>query len=188
MDWQEFIRTLGYFGISATAISLLLAYLARTFTEQQLKKDIEIFKSDLLKEADKAKLQYSILQTKRAEVIREFYERLIELEEAGRALMSPIQSANGPPENDRGNLAINKHSDFRYFYLKNRIFFDKNTCGITDKILDTFWLALIDFQYKDVGSRERTAVWAKSWDTISKEIPKLREELEELFRDIIGIK
>lgn len=187
MDWEEFIKTLSYFGISATTLSILIAYLIKKITEQQLRKDVERFKIDLIKESDREKLQYSILQERRSKVIEKFYKMLVNFEEASRALMAPIQPAGVPSESERAEIAGKRYAEFRNFYFQHRIYFDEPTCETVDKILDVFWAAWVDFQLKEKLSTKENDLWTKAWKVISEEIPKLRKELEIVFRKIIGI-
>lgn len=189
MDWQELIKTLGYFGFSVTAISLVLTYLVRKLTEQQLQKDIESFRSDLVRENEKNRIQYTILQERRALVIRKMYQLLERFDFSARDLINPIQLGSTEPEEKRRERTSLNARDFFTYYSEHKIYLDKETCNIIDTINDKYHRISIDFQFKDkiIPEKPENDLWLKSWKSLTEEIPPMRENLEDIFRKIIGI-
>lgn len=175
------------FGVTGTSLLIAVAYLIKTLTSHLLNKDVERFKIDLIKESDREKFQYSILQERRSVIIEKFYKMLVNFEEASRSLMAPFQPSGVPPENERAATAFKKFTEFRNFYLQYRIYFDEATCKTIDRILEVFRSAWVDFEFKEKLSKPENDLWVKAWKVISEEIPSLRKELEAVFRKIIGI-
>lgn len=176
------------FGITGSVLMGAVAYLIKSLTNHFLSKDVEVFKSNLKIESDKSKLQYEILQEKRARIIEDLYKKLVDFEEAGKHLMAPMQPIGVPDEIERRRRAGEKYVNFCAYYNQHRIYLNTVTCVMVEKILDVFWSAWNDFQFRKELSTREDDLWTKSWKVISEEIPNIRRELESVFRDIIGVK
>lgn len=189
MDWQEFIKNLGYFGLSAASISLILAYLIRKLTEQQLLKGIESFRAQLLKDNEISKIQYAILQERRAFTIKTMYQLLERFDRSARDFINPIQLGSTESESVRGDKASVTAKKFFSYYHEHKIYLDQETCQIIDSMEKKYSKVFIDFQFKDkiVAKTLEDDLWLKSWKALTEEIPPLRERIEHTFRKILGI-
>lgn len=103
--------------------------------------------------------------------------------------MAFFQPAGTKPENEKAKIAADDGNKLLDYYLQHKIYFDKETCKLTEDINEKFNKAWIDFQFKDQIKREKPAddLWTKSWKTITEEIPTIKEKLEDVFRGILGI-
>ncbi len=189
MDWQELLKTLGVFGFSAGLIAGILAYLIKRLTEQQLLKGIESFKAQLLKDSEISKIQYTILQERRAFTIRKMYQLLERFDRLARELINPIQLGSDKPESVRGNRASDAALEFFNYYREHKIYLDQETCQIIDEMEQKYSKIFLDFQFKDkiVAKTAEEDLWLRSWQALTEEIPLLRKRIEETFRKILGI-
>lgn len=188
MDWQEFFKSLGLFGISAATIGAVVAYLIRKLMEQELKKDFEEFKIKLQTESEKAKTQYTILQEKRAQVIVEIYQKLYEVTGSMRSLINPFQLAGEKTEDEKRKIAAEKAQDFVEFFQKNKLYLNQESFELLSKINDTIYSAWIDFNRRDthIATKAEEDLWFKAWSQISSDVDEVESLLIENLRKTIG--
>jgi len=189
------------FGITGSVLMLAVGFLIKSIIGHFLKKDLEVFKSKVNLELDKykykielenekGKIQYALLQEKRALVIERFYSLLMKFDKSAKDLMALFQPAGTLPEHEKAKITAGDANTFLDYYNEHRIYFDESTCKLIDDINEKFRKAWIDFQFKDKIKREKAEddLWLKSWKTITEEIPAVRREVENNFREILGIK
>lgn len=190
MNNIDLAQALAIFGITGSALLLAVGYLIKSLISHFLDKDFEAFKIKLQESSEIGKLQYSILQEKRATVISETYSLLATFDNSVRDLMALFQPAGTLPESEKAKIAAADGNKFLNYYTQHKIYFDKETCKLIEDINEKFRKAWIDFQFKDKIQKEKIEddLWMKSWKTITEEIPIIKEKLEDVFRDILGIK
>ncbi|SDG82248.1 hypothetical protein [Psychroflexus sediminis] len=159
------------------------------------------FQHDLDLKLNEFNIQFSKLHQDRAEVIRQLYHKIIELQSAmtvfTRKVHPIIKSAEKEKKErlDRVNKAIH---NFVNYYMPNKIYFDKDLAKKLDNLSNEYRTKGWDFaqmsshlsEYKMAkGSYD---IYQKKLDKISdiviKEFPKIIEELEDEFRTILGVK
>jgi len=186
MDWFALFQNLGIFSIA----SGLIVWLIKQFFKQSFAKDLEKFKADLSKEAIQFRVRYEKLHSERAEVIKEVYKRISRTYRAFRSYMCPLQLAGEPSEEEKGKKAADEVNALIDYYEENKIFFEKEIAKEIDNLLQKFREAWNQFdysKYKTEGKHRDVKEWNKAWKNISEETPKIKELIENRFREIIGI-
>jgi hypothetical protein len=196
MEWSNLFQYIATFAIS----SGLIAWIIRSIINSFLKRDIENYKNKLME----SQIRFTKLHEERATVIRDLYYKLVELDDNLKSLICPLQLAGDINLKKKFKKSTKAGNNFLDFSHKNRIYFNNEINDIIDKINSLMKRAFYDFRSaqemdelsKQVSSRkegswinkEKMEKWNKAWDTITLEIPKLKEQLEKEFREILGVK
>jgi hypothetical protein len=157
-----------------------VSFIIKSIINNKVNKDFEFFK-----------IRFSKLHNDRAESIKKLYSKLVKMEESMRSWMDPRQFPEEENKEKKQKIAQKNVNRFIRYYNINRIIFRKDICKIIDEInkkMDDTWLDFASIQAYEKGDNERRKLWKKSWNTIGKEIPKLKHELEDEFREILGVK
>jgi len=187
MIW-EILKDLGIFSVAAGVI----AWLIRTISQKVLNKDLEKFKHELKQEQIKA----SKLYDKRLQVIEDVYNLLEDFDQKMRSLTSPMEMAGDLPKEKKLKIAGEAGEKFRDYYSKKRIYFNERISNLLDKINKEFISAWIDFTMyppgKDIlggrDAKEKWEWWIKAWKKVTEEIPRIKEEIEREFRELLGVR
>lgn len=202
------LRELGIFAIAVTIIgwvakNTINQYFNKQLNDYQAKIDKELrdhqakIDKEMNKyrnELEKDRLRYTKLHNKRAELTAELYERFVEFEEELRKLTDPMQKENDPTQSEQISNTAESGNQFLNFYMKNKIYFPPEVCDTVENIVE---------ESMDIHRKKRMRA-AKSahhqmqpddfkseiehWERVTKEdIPKLKEELENHFRELLGV-
>jgi ABC-type antimicrobial peptide transport system ATPase subunit len=110
--------------------------------------------------------------------------------------MRPFQAIGEKPIIEKFQEAADAANEFVRFYKSNEILFNSKTCKLFEKINESFLKAWKDFrrarQFGQTASPELSQeIVEKEMDayykTLLKEIPELKEELKDDFRNILGV-
>jgi len=184
----DLLRDLGIFAIGAG----LLAYIARLSIQQYFDKQLESYQSEL----DKEQVKFSDLHDRRAEVIDEFYSMLVEFDEDMRALVDPMAFRGESSRKEKIETAAESGEELRRYYLKNKIYFSPDVCETMDELLGEYRDMFHDFsiaKLHDVedslpDESERITQWQENWKALTEDdIPGLKAQLENQFRDLLGV-
>lgn len=197
---------LKYFGIISAASLLafaLIKYLSQKIFENFLQRSIESYKSNLEKINISHEIQYAALHKERAIVIKEIYYRLYDYQTTVMHFFN-VELSNINPDIDLRNRIqtwTNVVLAFSPYFHKNRIYFNKNLCGIIDDLnneLDKInkdtrnyfeSFTLVQEQVNAINSNDKRFVELKKRtnDLIEKSILPITNELETEFRKILGV-
>jgi len=183
---NEIIKNLLYFLIS----SGLIVWLIKAIFSQYFSKDLEKFKSNLEKEAFSYRVRYEKMHAERAEVIKELYKKISKTHRSFSSFMAIFQKAGDTPEKEKGEIAAQNANDFTDYYEENKIFVDRKLSEKIDKLSAAFRDAWLKFEISRGSRKEEDTYikfWESAWKTITEETPKIKEEIEDDFRKIIGI-
>ena len=163
-------------------------------------------------EHDKKIIEYTSLHDKQAEIIANFYSLLSDLYGRIEQLMSKYQMREMKEDIEREPpcVAKSKHigltSDEQQaidavqicnkslyeFYRKNKIYFSPIACDLTNRFCTlTSYLSMnyLSVTYKDENGNLYVDPKVKEvWDKAVETIPQLLTQLEDEFRDILGVK
>ncbi len=186
MGIQEVIVDLLYFLIG----SGLIVWTIRAIIKLWLDKDIERYKWKLSKES----IRFSKLYEERAKIIRDLYYKLFDFEQAMASFVSPMQWAGEKPMKEKRKITAETGNEFRDYYKRNKIYLSEKVSEILedmDKIFTESWINFTTFEIDNPESRalkptEKMKEWIKVWDKIRLDIPRLRNQLEKEFRQILG--
>ena len=172
----------------------------KTKLSEELAIKIEPLKSELAKNNITHQIQFGYLHQERSKVVLELYKKLQELHSAmvnWTAFMQPIienAEKESQDRTDRVNLAI---SDFKNYYIINKLFFSKSFCEFIDLVFKEYWDKGWEFGYSQERiksgqlSEEYFKHYSDEMSKISREIkenlPKKIEEIEERFRKILNV-
>jgi hypothetical protein len=204
--WNELIKTLGITAFIVTGI----VWLARSIFKHILSKDIEKYKIKLGFESDQKieelrnqlkilslehEIRFSRLHDKRALIIAEMYEKLIDAVNAATDYVSFVDLAGEPSKDKKFEIAITKISTFYQYYNKRKIFLSKQLCDQIKQFSDKLWKPTheLSLYIGDMGFAKRPDgdyddVWMEAWNSISGgEIPQAVQALEAEFRNLLGV-
>lgn len=207
MDWTSILENIGITGIIVGAIS----YLAKSITdnlfskkltehqtdlEKQNHRYLERFKTSLQIEAKERELQFSKLHQKRAEVIENLYQLIVDASFFVKSFLSPLTLPHEPNKEEKAKIAFEKLWEMTNYYDRNRIYFEKELCDVLDKFINDIREPARKFKsalrYEDSLYKELLLkldeIWDQSWDKFTQEVEPAKAELENEFRRILGVK
>ncbi|WP_282050821.1 MULTISPECIES: hypothetical protein [Maribacter] len=169
--------------------------------KKHLEQQNKDFQHNLDIKLNEFNIQFSKLHQDRAEVIKQLYNKLIEMQASmtvfTRKIHPIIEDAEKESQEriDRVNKAL---QDFVNYYMPNKIYFDKSLGKKLDNLSNEYRTKGWDFAQKSKLLSEYRMTkdvydrYQKNLDNISediiKEFPKIIEELEDEFRTILGVK
>ncbi len=208
INWQQILTTLvatvGGGGVMLAAA----AWLIKTAISARLALDAEKFKVQLKAAADasveqlKSRLQqvtiehqirFSKLHEKRAEVIEQVYQQLIEAEKGyGRfVLVDGYENDIGKQTEARRNTDTAMY-ELSLFIEKHRIYLPAAVCDLLKAFLDIMWNNAIavgvygSIKHPTLQTiQESNAAFTKAHEALAKEIPAARAVLEKEFRELL---
>jgi hypothetical protein len=204
IDWNAVVTTVLASSTITAIILAVLGFIARSIFTQFLSRDIEQFKSkretelerfksDLQKSAFEHQIRYQSLHGMRAEVIAELYTLLVQAEHNAVSLANPFQGAGEPPLVEKSKQAYQSGKALYDYFEKNRIYFEKESCERISNFIQGLYHSLIDFNFvldeleHPHDAKERTKEWVKVWEKLTKELSPIKIEIEQEFREILGL-
>jgi polyhydroxyalkanoate synthesis regulator phasin len=185
----DLLRELGLFTIGAGFVALIARYAIRQYFEKELRG----FQSQLNREG----IVFSDLHTSRAEVIIEFYSKLTEFDEDMKSLVDPVLSRGELSREEKIKQAGESGEELRKYYRKHKIYFPSEICDTMDNLLSQYQDTFHEFSIKQIhdpeaslyDEGERTTKWLEDWESLTEnEVPEMRTELEEHFRELLGVR
>lgn len=183
MVWEA-VRDLGIFTIGVAAFG----WVARYTIKQYFNKELNRYQTELEKE----KVVFSELHNERAKITAELYEKFIEFEQDMRALTDPYSRSEESKEEKLEDTA-ESGAEFFNFYVRHKIYFPEGICDTVEDLQSEMQSVFAEFQvYQPHTNSPNDPVdvdrWHESWKTMTEEeVPELKEELEEHFRDLLGV-
>jgi hypothetical protein len=186
--WQSLLVAFG----GNAALLLALGFLARSLVSSALEKDVEKFKATLQLAAVEHQVRFSRLHDKRAKVLAELYRLLVAAYWSASEFTSPLQWADADRRAQYA-AALNATAAYFRFFDQHRIWLPRELCQPLERFakeLRTPTLRLGAYlQFERLNERtaqEQLEAWDKCWQAVSDEIPKLREAIEDEFRNLLG--
>lgn len=175
-----------------------LVYIAKRVVDGFLQTSVATFKANIEKTATENLVKFKRLHHERAEVVRELYRHLTELDIALVSTLRRFQNAEDPLTEKVANL-IELHNKFNDFYQLNKIFFSANVCTKIDKLAMTsrdvcanITTLPIDhqsdvYQHDNEMLKLRRDCWEKARNLHENEMCEIRNEIEMEFRKLLGV-
>lgn len=196
MNWENVLKEIIVFFTGTSILVSALVILVKYLFEHFLTKDLDKFKADISLEIEKYKaqlekenirhtIQYSKLHVDRAEIIKELYFKICDVESS----MSRFAAISDDDKrfNEKGRIMIRAYVDYRDYYEKNKIFFKLEYCKLMKEIDDVFKKYLPIDLLLEKTMNERKEFWKKEKSRILKQIRFLKEKLEDDFRAMLGV-
>lgn len=203
---EEVIKFLG----GTTLVLAAVAWLIRSLISHFLSKDLNLFMHRLQSEselelerlrhslrliASEHEKQVHLLQERRAEVIAELYERLIEFLATAESFASLAEWKGEPTKKEKAvKLGDNAYEFHHYFQIK-RIFFSEDVCAKVDVVFQEVHSASLKYRMwlghsKSGGGRayeKMDDAWTEAWNTMKDKVPPLVAAVEAEFRSLLGV-
>lgn len=188
MEWINLLKNLGIFSILVAGVSWVI----KKYFEKLFDKDLEKFKADLEKQSIEFRIRYEKLHSERIEVIKEVYKKIVKTYKSFSSLINPLQSVGEPTESEKGKDAAKNANDLSEYYEENRIFFEEKLAEEIDLLLSEFRKIWGEFQASRMSKEfkdHKTMLdqWSNAWKQIQEQIPSVKKQLENKFRNILGI-
>lgn len=196
MNWENILKETMIFFTGTSILVSALVVLAKYLFEHFLAKDLDKFKADISLEIEKYKsqlekenirhsIQYSKLHADRAEIIKELYFKICDVESS----LSRFADTRDDDKqfNEKGRIMIGTYVSYRDYYKKNKIFFKLEYCKLMKEIDDVFKKYLPMDLLLEKTMNERKEFWKKEKSKILKQIRFLKEKLENDFRTMLGV-
>lgn len=192
-----------------TAILGALAFLGKAIIERWLSNDLEQHKANLQAanaeelERIRANLQlagfeyetrFAELHKKQAQVIAEFYELLVIVEEKIRWMGSILvgddeaglsSEAIGEKRAEDALKVLNNLIDY---YTKRRLYFKESTCEKISTLIKNLQETFMNFRATDFKGEQHEERWREAHRAMAQEIPEIMRLVEKDFREILGYK
>ncbi len=196
--WDEIIKFIG----GSAVLIVAIAWLIRNLISQLLTKDIEKYKFELKRDADKEieslraslnlealthQIRYSKLHDKRAQIIAELYGRLYEFQWAVSAFLRDFDKDNEDNKTQSVQELDNKSYEFKDYFDKHRIYFTENICSTVDELVNALYSAYVPLETRDRSDDKLKQVWGECADTVRNKYPAIKASLESDFRTILGV-
>jgi hypothetical protein len=202
---KQFLLTLGGTAVAVAAV----AWLARSIITHWLSKDVEVYKTRLQAEsavalerirselqilAARRNIEYSRIHEKRLEIIAELVSKISAFHERVSAYVSEVEWGGAPSKEERRKLTAEAFADFNKYFIPRRFFLPKPTVQKVEAFRAGLYKTSVDFMFYVEYPREHKTdlnkdvdVWTQASDYTLKEAPKLIADLEDEFRNILGI-
>ncbi|MDP3930070.1 MAG: hypothetical protein Q8R57_13695 [Bacteroidota bacterium] len=179
---------------------------------EKYKQEINIaekqFQSTIDKEIKEHELKFSKLHAERATLIKEIYILTYEMHQSIIVYTHLGQGPEWVHDDSKHNNAVNKMKEYKEKFERNRIFLDKETCILIENIVRNtehfidemssarFMEGLVkasimpgDKRSDLVGNKENDPIekWRTLYRTVEPSVSKIREDLADKFRLIIGV-
>lgn len=195
MQWQAIIEFLGGVAI----FGIVFGYLGKVSIDAYASSRIEAYKEELKRLSTEHSVRFQRLHAERADVIKAFYEKLAQLDDALASALAPFQSVQDKPLVEKVTSLGKQFNEMRDYFILRRIFFAEGTCQLADKILElargiffditTYTVDPMHPEYKYDSSllKERHEFWEKARAAHKCEFVNLKHSLESEFRKLLGI-
>jgi hypothetical protein len=204
IDWNTVITTILASTTITTIVLAIIGFVAKSIFTQFMSRDIERvksshevelekFKASLQQSALEHQVRYQSLHIKRAEVIAELYKLLVRAVQDVNSLASPFQGAGEPPQEEKQRTASQSGRALNDFFEQNRIYFKPESCNRIANFIWKLYKAIIDFTpvLNDLANphfpQKRVEKWGKVWKELTEELPPIKTEIEQEFREILGL-
>jgi len=143
IDYTELFKILGLFGISASLITGLIAFIGKKYVELYSQIKLEEAKNDLLKNAAEFQIKTSGLHTERLEAIKLLYSKLSELNESVFIL---VIAGKGDSSNlQQVEKLYELYYELRKYFNSNRILFNRELCELIEDTIQKIHTSLFKF-------------------------------------------
>jgi len=143
--------------------------------------------------------KFTHLHHERADVVRELYRHLTELDVALVSTLRRFQNIAEDPLTEKVANLIELHSKLNDFYQLNKIFFSADICARMDNLAKMSRDVCVDITtfpvdpQSDAYKRNRKALfdrrdcWERARNLHENEMSEIRNELEREFRNLLGV-
>jgi hypothetical protein len=205
MGTGEIITAIG----GSAALFGAMAWLARSVITHVLSRDLEKFKTNLQAETQQElirlqsslqlvefehQVRFSRLHERQVDIVSEMYSRLVLLHRTASTFVRYYHSVDAQTKNEHVRQLWDAADKFNDYFEKHRIYFAKDVCskiqGLNSKLSEACSQLVFFFQEAaaiKVTEDQIWEIWNKGMETIESEVPKIKELLEQSFRELLGV-
>ena len=208
---MEILESLGIVTIIGGLLTWLIKSLGQNFINKnfsayklQLENQSNLYKNELNQALEKFKAELNLisekatkLHSKRLERIEKIYELIINFQNdmtwlvSARVVTGMTQKEIQEQEFEQTKKAEKSGAELFNYYEKNKLYFNKDTCELLEEILKLLKDSYTDFSMKYIfGTMSAEFEIEKTKrvsENIKDKVPKIKIELENNFREIIGV-
>ncbi|MDB4984106.1 MAG: hypothetical protein JWM20_285 [Patescibacteria group bacterium] len=184
--WQNFITYIGSLVVIMPAFVWLIKKIADHFFSNKL----EQYRASLEKENEKFRITYEKLHAERADVIKNIYKKIATTHDSLLSVTSPLQLNGEDPISAKRAVFVKNANDLLVYFDENKIFFSKSLESKIDSLNTDFklvWNKWASSQGGYTGNGHDIDKWHEAWAHAKNESSKVRVEIEDEFRQLIGI-
>jgi hypothetical protein len=177
--------------LSASVIVAVIGYLGKLLIESFAEKNLEKFKISLEAIANEHDVKFSRLHEERANVIKNFYTTIVELENYLKGILATlnVMNINVADWNERYVHGFNSNCVIlSKLYSPNKIFFSEEFCLKFDEFLNSIFEinhSISNINLKD--EKEKTLNHDVIFKFYQEIIKPLKKDLEKEFRIFLGV-
>lgn len=190
MDWSSIVQNLGMFTITVGIVTFTLKAIIRHWLDQSL----ETYKADLKNATIEHEIRFAQLHTDRAQIIRELYRKMVDMQRSMRSLMNPMQWVNEPTQDKKMETAQKAANEFIHYYQKNKIFFKEEICIIIDEVVKMIFDAWVKYTtFGDMAFLTPTMIESRSrklldaYGIVTDKVSEIAKKIENEFRGLLGV-
>ena len=185
-DDIESVDWIGWIGL----VGGLVGGIAALYTAARYKA-IESYRAKLKAEGYEHEVRFARLHERRMDIVSALYEAIIDAERAFNDWTHPVSFAGYPTKAELGEIAAEAGKGLRLQIRKSRIWLDEDLCREADSLEATLSETFVTFTSfnADVpgGKGDYIKAWQEAWESVSKDVPRLREKIERRFREMLGV-
>lgn len=198
--WTELLKFIG----GSAVLLAVVAWLIRSLIRHVLTKDIEKYKYDLKREAEKEleaikaslniealtyQIRFSKLHDRRADVIEQLYRKIVALETAAGCLETEFQMDDYEELKEKADSLIDRFFEVHSFIEDNKIYFSEELSN-NIKEFNTLYFNLsigIYYQSKPDNKKGFIEAFQKERDKFDSQNKKIKTVIESDFRKLLGV-
>lgn len=195
MLWVELTK---YFA-GVSVIGGIIAYLGKVLIEAVVAGKIEEYKFELERLTKEKIFKFERLHTERAEIVKEYYSRLVAFDSLLASTLHPFQSSGELPLTEKVGALATKFNELNDYFSPRRIYFQKSLSAKIDKLMEKSMGIFFDittfpvdtknqmYIHNPDGTKERAEYWKKARLIHENEVRAVKLEIEDAFQKILGI-
>ncbi|WP_263809701.1 hypothetical protein [Salinibacter sp.] len=185
---MELVNQLLVLILTPSAVVAVMAYLLRGFFNRALDRDLERYKSELKRQDHEFRTRFSLLHEKRAEVISEFYSRMVKAVGHLKNLTAVLRMGREDSLLEQKKETVHHLNEMSQFFHEHELYFDESTAEKINSLIQILRESFTEFDVAQPGEETEHGpqadpdMWRSAHERVSEEVPPIKEELKEQFR------
>ena len=185
---MELVNQLLVLILTPSAVVAVMAYLLRGFFNRALDRDLERYKSELKRQDHEFRTRFSLLHEKRAEVISEFYSRMVKAVGHLKNLTAVLRMGREDSLLEQKKETVHHLNEMSQFFHEHELYFDESTAEKINSLIQILRESFTEFDVAQPGEEIEHGpqadpdMWRSAHKRVGEEVPPIKEELKEQFR------
>ena len=170
-----------------------MAYILRGFFDRALDRDLERYKSELGIRDFEHQTRYSLIHSKRAEVISTLYALVVRCVREVATLVRVWRFSDGESLRDKKQRAADRFNEMNDYFAEHRLYFETDTSNLIDQLASLVRESMIEFDVAQPGDEiehgptNDPELWKSAHERIKNEVGPILESLEAQFKSLIEV-